>query len=183
MATDWQVSEVGDTCRAAAGPGRRRSVQIEWLSTGTAHLGFPALLSVPHLLSREIKMNRRHWCSTTWPNIFFFALLSCILATWHIFFQKFLSVFRHSSSPVLICSVFPLRFAILLGSTNEFETTDQKIKDGVTYKVCSDTGFVGEKSASAKVCAFGILSFSGFLPCFTNTCGSIFFIFFFWIFS
>ena len=26
MATDWQVSEVGDTCRAAAGPGRRRSV-------------------------------------------------------------------------------------------------------------------------------------------------------------
>ena len=61
MATDWQVSEVGDTCRAAAGPGRRRSVQIELLSAGTAHLGFPALLSVPHLLSREIKMNRRHW--------------------------------------------------------------------------------------------------------------------------
>ena len=61
MATDWQVSEVGDTCRAAAGPGRRRSVQIEWLSAGTAHLGFPALLSVPHFLSREIKMNRRHW--------------------------------------------------------------------------------------------------------------------------
>ena len=60
MATDWQVSEVGDTCRAAAGPCRRRSVQIEWLSAGTAHLGFPALLSVPHLLSREIKMNRRH---------------------------------------------------------------------------------------------------------------------------
>ena len=29
-------------------------------SAGTAHLGFPALLSVPHLLSREIKMNRRH---------------------------------------------------------------------------------------------------------------------------
>ena len=26
MATDWQVSEVGDTCRAAARPGRRRSV-------------------------------------------------------------------------------------------------------------------------------------------------------------
>ena len=47
MATDWhwQVSEVGDTCRAAAGPGRRRSVQIEWLSAGTAHLGFSALLS------------------------------------------------------------------------------------------------------------------------------------------
>ena len=61
MATDWQVSEVGDTCRAAAGPGRRRSVQIEWLSAGTAHLGFPALLSVPHLLSREKKMNRCHW--------------------------------------------------------------------------------------------------------------------------
>ena len=61
MATDWQVSEVGDTCRAAARPGRRRSVQIEWLSAGTAHLGFPALLSVPHLLSREIKMNRRHY--------------------------------------------------------------------------------------------------------------------------
>ena len=60
MATDWQVSEVGDTCRAAAGPGQRRSVQIEWFSAGTAHLGFPALLSVPHLLSREIKMNRRH---------------------------------------------------------------------------------------------------------------------------
>ena len=63
MATDWQVSEVGDTRRAAAGPGRRRSVKIEWLSAGTAHLGFPALLSVPHLLSREIKMNRRHWRS------------------------------------------------------------------------------------------------------------------------
>ena len=63
MATDWQVSEVGDTCRAAAVPGRLRSVQIEWswLSAGTAHLGFPALLSVPHLLSREIKMNRRHF--------------------------------------------------------------------------------------------------------------------------
>ena len=60
MATDWQVSEVGDTCRAAAGPVRRRSVQIGRLSAGTAHLGFPALLSVPHLLSREIKMNRRH---------------------------------------------------------------------------------------------------------------------------
>ena len=59
MATDWQVSEVGDTCRAAARPSRRRSVQIEWLSAGTAHLGFPALSSVPHLLSREIKMNRR----------------------------------------------------------------------------------------------------------------------------
>ena len=64
MATDWQVSEVGVTCRAAAGPGRRRSVQIEWLSAGTAHLGFPALLSVPHLFAREIKMNRRH-CSST----------------------------------------------------------------------------------------------------------------------
>ena len=60
MATDWEVSEVGDTCRPAAGPGRGRSVQIEWISAGTAHLGFPALWSVPHLLSREIKMNRRH---------------------------------------------------------------------------------------------------------------------------
>ena len=61
MATDWQVSEVGDTCRPAAGPRSRRSVQIEWISAGTAHLGFAALLSVPHLLSREIIMNRRHW--------------------------------------------------------------------------------------------------------------------------
>ena len=60
MATDWEVSEVGDTCRPAAGPGRGRSVQIEWISAGSAHLGFPALWSVPHLLSREIKMNRRH---------------------------------------------------------------------------------------------------------------------------
>ena len=60
MATDWQVSEVGDTRTPAAEPGRRRSVQIEWLSAWTAHLGFPALLSVPHLLAREIKMNRRH---------------------------------------------------------------------------------------------------------------------------
>ena len=50
-----------------AGPRRRRSVQIEWLSAGTAHLGFPALLSVPHLLSREIKMNRRH--CTQWTNL------------------------------------------------------------------------------------------------------------------
>ena len=60
MATDWQVSEVGDTCRPSPRPGSRRSVQIEWISAGTAHLGVPALLSVPHLLSREIKMNRRH---------------------------------------------------------------------------------------------------------------------------
>ena len=60
MATDWEVSEVGDTCRPAAGPGRGQSVQIEWISAGTAHLGFPALWSVPHLLSREIKMNRPH---------------------------------------------------------------------------------------------------------------------------
>ena len=57
---------MGDTCRAAAGPGRRRSVQIERLSAGTAHLGFPALLSVPHLLSREIKMNRRHYGADVW---------------------------------------------------------------------------------------------------------------------
>ena len=61
MATDWEVSEVGDTCRPAAGPGRDRSVQIEWISAGTAHLGFPALWSVPHLLLREIKMNRPHF--------------------------------------------------------------------------------------------------------------------------
>ena len=55
MATDWEVSEVGDTCRPAAD---------QWKSSefpaGTAHLGFPELWSVPHLLSREIKMNRRH---------------------------------------------------------------------------------------------------------------------------
>ena len=50
----------GDTRTPAAGPGRGRSVQIEWISAWTAHLGFPALLSVPHLLSREIMMNRRH---------------------------------------------------------------------------------------------------------------------------
>ena len=61
MATDWQVSEVGGTCRPAVGPGRRRSVQIEWLSAGTAHLGFPALLSVPHLLSRKMMMNRHRF--------------------------------------------------------------------------------------------------------------------------
>ena len=60
MATDWQVSEVGDTRTPAAEPGRGRAVQIEWISAWTAHLGFPALLSVPHLLAREIKMNRRH---------------------------------------------------------------------------------------------------------------------------
>ena len=66
MATDWQVSEVGDTCTPAAGPGRGRAVQIEWISAWTAHLGFPALLSVPHLLVREIMMNRRH-CKTGWP--------------------------------------------------------------------------------------------------------------------
>ena len=41
-------------------PRSRRSVQIEWISAETAHLGFPVLWSVPHLLSREIKMNRRH---------------------------------------------------------------------------------------------------------------------------
>ena len=68
MATDWQVSEVGDTCRPAAGPGSRRSLQIEWISAETAHLGFPALLSVPHLLSREIMMNRRHY--SVWSSCF-----------------------------------------------------------------------------------------------------------------
>ena len=56
-----RLSEVGDTSRPAAGPGRGQSVQIEWISAGTAHRGFPALWSVPHLLSREIKMNRRHY--------------------------------------------------------------------------------------------------------------------------
>ena len=61
MATDWQVSGVGTL--ADPRPSRRRSwsVQIEWLSAGTGHLEFPTLLSVPHLLSREIMMNRRHW--------------------------------------------------------------------------------------------------------------------------
>ena len=61
MATDWQVSEVGDTARPATRPGSWRSVQIEWISAWTAHLGFPALSSVPHLLAREIMMNRRHF--------------------------------------------------------------------------------------------------------------------------
>ena len=60
MATDWQASEVGDTCTPAAEPGRGRSVQIKWISAWTAHLGFPALLSVSHLLAREIILNRRH---------------------------------------------------------------------------------------------------------------------------
>ena len=67
MATDWQVSEVEDTCRPAAGLGSWRSVQIEWISAWTAHLGFPALLSVPHLLARKIKMNGRH-CLFTWAD-------------------------------------------------------------------------------------------------------------------
>ena len=66
MATDWQVSEVGDTCRPAAGPRSRQSVQIEWISAGTAHLGFPALWSVPHLLSLEINMNRCHFYWFSW---------------------------------------------------------------------------------------------------------------------
>ena len=49
MATDWQVSDVGDTCRPAAGPGSRRSVQIEWISAWSAHLEFPVLLRCPPL--------------------------------------------------------------------------------------------------------------------------------------
>ena len=65
MATDWKVSEVGDTRTPTAGPGRGWSVQIEWISVWTAHLGFPALLSVPHLLAREIMMNRRHWSNVS----------------------------------------------------------------------------------------------------------------------
>ena len=60
MATDWHVSEAGDTCRPAAGPVSRWSVQIEWISAWTANRGFSALLSVPHLLAREIIMNRHH---------------------------------------------------------------------------------------------------------------------------
>ena len=58
MATDWQVSEVGDTCTPAAKSGRGRSVQIEKYPAWTVHLGFPALLSVPHLFARESLMNR-----------------------------------------------------------------------------------------------------------------------------
>ena len=38
----------------ATGPGRGQSVQIEWISVWTALLEFPALLSVPHLLAREM---------------------------------------------------------------------------------------------------------------------------------
>ena len=80
MSTDWQVSEVGDTCRAAAGLVRRQSVQIEWLSAGTAHLGFPALLSVPHLLLREIIMNRRHcWMQKFWKSQFFLLRKNCLV--------------------------------------------------------------------------------------------------------
>ena len=77
MATDWQVSEVGDTRTPAAGPGRGRAVQIEWISAWTAHLGFPALLSVPHLLAREIKMNRRNLTlSNPWPFFYILAVSS-----------------------------------------------------------------------------------------------------------
>ena len=65
MATDWQESEMGDTCKPATGPRSRRSVQIEWISAGTVHLGFPALLSVPTLLSREIMSDRRHYPTQT----------------------------------------------------------------------------------------------------------------------
>ena len=53
ISTDWQVSEVGDTRTPTARPGRGRSLQIEWISAGAAHLGFPVLLSVPHLLARN----------------------------------------------------------------------------------------------------------------------------------
>ena len=41
MATDWEVSEVGDTCRPAAGPGRGRSVEIEWILQELRISGFP----------------------------------------------------------------------------------------------------------------------------------------------
>ena len=82
MVTDWQVSEVGDTCRPAAEPGRGRSVQMEWISAGTAHLGFPALLSVPHLLSCKIMM------------IILDPDLECRLFT----FNRLLVVFCHISS-------------------------------------------------------------------------------------
>ena len=46
----WRLTDRYLRWGTLAGPGRRRSVQIEWLSAGTAHLGFPALLlSVPPL--------------------------------------------------------------------------------------------------------------------------------------
>ena len=78
MATDWQVSEVGDTCRPAAGLESHRSVQIEWISAWTAQLVFPALLSVPHLLSREIIMNRRHYRKTQLISTYVFSGLAMV---------------------------------------------------------------------------------------------------------
>ena len=50
MATDWQVSEVGDTRTPLAGPGRGRAVQIEWISAWTVHLGFPCVWVSPSCL-------------------------------------------------------------------------------------------------------------------------------------
>ena len=55
----WRLTDRYLRWGTLAGPRPGRADADQWLSAGTAHLGFPALLSVPHLLSREIKMNRR----------------------------------------------------------------------------------------------------------------------------
>ena len=49
---------MGDTCRPAAGVMVISANRVNY-----AHLRFPALSGVPHLLAREIIMNRRHFDS------------------------------------------------------------------------------------------------------------------------
>ena len=66
----WRLTDRYLRWGTLAGPRPGQADADQWLSAGTAHLGFPALLSVPHLLSREIKMNRRHS-----ENCFFFFVL------------------------------------------------------------------------------------------------------------
>ena len=66
-ALKWRLTDRYLRWGTLAGPRPGRADADQWLSAGTAHLGFPALLSVPHLLSREIKMNRRHWARQRTP--------------------------------------------------------------------------------------------------------------------
>ena len=82
MATDWQVSDLGDTRTPAAGPGWGQSVQIEWISAWTAHLEFPALQGVLTCLRAKLlwidAINFGPWIGSLF---FYFLILWRILST------------------------------------------------------------------------------------------------------
>ena len=123
MATDWQVSEVGDTCRAAAGPGRRRSVQIEWFSAGTTHLGFPALFTVIHpgtlCIQRKVTKFPCFWCLVFRAQFQLF--LSVVWSS--LFAMQLALVSMITTTPTLSLSVFSLQRTRLFRTCGELWRT------------------------------------------------------------